>query len=75
MPDDHGATPPGEEKTFLGIPYDFSRPTVARFKSRWWNPNDRRFFTPRVFGWGYDLNLYWAVHPGAYRRAKQGRVS
>jgi hypothetical protein len=42
---------------FLGMPYDWRRPTVARFKQRWWNPNDRRFFTPKSYGWGFDLNL------------------
>lgn len=56
------------EKTFLGIPYDWRRPTVARFKSRWWNPADRRLFTPKVVGWGYDVNLYWIVHPLRRRR-------
>ena len=30
---------------------------IARFKSLWWNPEDGRLFTPRAFGWGYDLNL------------------
>src|SRR5262249_9057340 len=42
---------------FLGVPYDWRRPTVARYKSRWWNPGDRRIVTPRAFGWGYDFNL------------------
>ncbi len=42
---------------FLGMPYDWRRPTVARYRARWWNPDDRRLFTPRAFGWGYDLNL------------------
>jgi hypothetical protein len=44
--------------TFLGIPYDWRAPTWERFKSRWWNPADRRLLTPKTFGWGYDLNLY-----------------
>lgn len=39
---------------FLGVPYDWRRPTRARFKERMWNPDDPRFFTPR---WGYDINL------------------
>ena len=43
--------------TFLGVPYDWRRPTVDRFKSRWWNPSDPRVFTPRSFGWGWDVNL------------------
>jgi Family of unknown function (DUF5808) len=42
---------------FLGVPYDWSRPTWARYKSRWWNPEDRRVVMPRAFGWGYDFNL------------------
>jgi uncharacterized membrane protein len=42
---------------FLGVPYDWRRPTVARTKERWWNPNDPRLFTPKVIGWGYDVNL------------------
>ena len=42
---------------FLGVPYDWRRPTVARYKSRLWNSDDPRLFTPRAFGWGYDLNL------------------
>ena len=39
--------------TFLGIPYDWRRPTRARLKSRWWNRNDSRLFTPKTFGWGW----------------------
>jgi uncharacterized membrane protein len=42
---------------FLGVPYDWRLPTVARVKKRWWNPNDPRLFTPKVIGWGYDVNL------------------
>jgi hypothetical protein len=42
---------------FLGVPYDWRRPTAARLKSRWWNPDEPRLFTPKTFGWGYDVNL------------------
>ena len=42
---------------FFGVPYDWRRPTRARIKSRWWNRDDRRIFTPKAFGWGYDVNL------------------
>jgi hypothetical protein len=45
----------------LRLPYDWRRPTLARVKQRWWNPADRRLFTPKVFGWGLDLNLYELV--------------
>jgi hypothetical protein len=44
--------------TFLGLPYDFRWPTLARFRKRFWNPRDRRLFTPKAFGWGLDLNLH-----------------
>ncbi len=49
----------GEKRTgtFLGVPYDWRRPTWARLRSRWWNREDRRIFTPKVLGWGYDINL------------------
>ncbi len=43
--------------TFLGVPYDWRRPTLERTKQRWWNPDEPRLFVPRVFGWGYDMNL------------------
>jgi uncharacterized protein DUF5808 len=42
---------------FLGVPYDWRRPTWARYKARWWNPQDRRIVMPRAWGWGYDFNL------------------
>jgi hypothetical protein len=54
---------------FLRIPYDWRKPTMARFRSRWWNPNERRFLTPRAFGWGWDFNLYWLAHPRSRPRA------
>ena len=43
--------------TFLRVPYDWRRPTVARTKERWWNPGESRLFVPRVYGWGWDLNF------------------
>ncbi len=45
-------------KRFLGFPYDWRRPTMARIKQRSWNPNDRHVLTPKAFGWGYDINFY-----------------
>lgn len=42
---------------FLGIPYDWRRPTKARIKERWWNPDDPRLFTPKAVGWGYAINF------------------
>jgi hypothetical protein len=43
--------------TFLGMPYDWRRPTKARIKRRLWNPNESRVFVPKAFGWGYDINF------------------
>ena len=43
---------------FLGVPYDFRKPGLEKVKRRIWNPDDRRFLTPMVFGWGYAFNLY-----------------
>ena len=54
--------------TYLGIPYDWRRPTVERVKSRWWNPKDRRIFTPKTFGWGFDVNLYQVARRLGLRR-------
>jgi len=42
---------------FLGVPYDWRRPTLARFKERWWNPDEPRLLVPKVFGVGWDINL------------------
>ena len=53
-------TKPDEPRTgtFLGMPYDWRiRGFVPRLKERWWNPADPRLFTPKTFGWGYDINL------------------
>ena len=59
---------PAPQGYFLGIPYDWRPLTGARLKARWWNSADHRLFTPRVLGWGYDLNAYWLAHPGDYLR-------
>jgi len=50
-------TNPPRTGKFLWTPYDWRRPTVARIKSRWWNPDEPRLFTPKAFGWGWDINL------------------
>ena len=42
---------------FLGMPYDWRRPTWARIKSRVWNPAEPKLFVPRVFGWGWTINF------------------
>lgn len=48
---------------FWGVPYDWRKPTWARYKSRLWNPAEPRLWLPRAYGWGYDLNFYRLLHP------------
>lgn len=60
-----------EDKEILGLPYDWRRPTVARAKSRMWNPGDPRMFPPKSFGAGWTINFYWLVHlPSYFAQAK-----
>ena len=56
-----GDRPP--EKKAAGLPYDFDKPTMSRWKSRAWNPDDSRLFTPKTYGWGYGVNFYRLLHP------------
>ncbi|HEX3782616.1 MAG TPA: DUF5808 domain-containing protein [Pseudonocardiaceae bacterium] len=65
--------PPPAEDSVAGIPYDWRQPTRDRIRSRAWNPEDPRFFTPKTFGWGYGINFYWLIHPMRYLRGKSGR--
>ena len=44
--------------TFLGIPYDFTKPTWQKIKGRVWNPESDKLFAPHSFGWGYTLNVH-----------------
>jgi hypothetical protein len=48
--------------TFLGLPYDWRWPTWARVTASVWNPEDRRVFVPKVFGWGWSVNLHALLH-------------
>jgi hypothetical protein len=53
---------PSAERTWHGhlaglIPYDFRPPTLERFRAAWWNPDDPRIFTDRVFGVGWAVNV------------------
>jgi hypothetical protein len=38
------------------VPYDFRRPTTARFRERMWDPDGEHVVTPRVFGVGWTVN-------------------
>ena len=54
-----------EPKTgkFLGIPYDLRRPTLARLKSRWWNPEEPRLFPPKSLGWAINFARLFGRKP------------
>jgi hypothetical protein len=43
---------------FLGIPYDFTPPTVARVKRTACNPDNDRLLAPHTYGWGYSINFH-----------------
>jgi len=47
---------------FLGIPFDFRRPTVAKVASRILNPR-AGMISPKVWGLGWTLNL---AHRGSW---------
>ena len=42
---------------FLGLPYDWRRPTRRRLREGLWNPDEPRLLVPKTYGWGYSLNL------------------
>jgi uncharacterized protein DUF5808 len=54
---------------FLGIPYDWTRPTRASLLRDLWDPDDPRVFRPRSFGWGYSINV--AALLGRARRRRR----
>ena len=53
---------PESERTWKGkvgfVPYDFNPPTWDRLLNAYWNPEDDRVFTDRVFGVGWAVNFY-----------------
>jgi hypothetical protein len=65
---------PASARTWHGrlgglVPYDFRPPTLERLQRAWWNPDDPRIFTDRVFGVG------WAVNLGRLTRVTREAVS
>jgi hypothetical protein len=40
-----------------GVPYDFRRPSVQKFREAYWNPSDPRVFTDKVIGVGWGVNF------------------
>ncbi|HXV33529.1 MAG TPA: DUF5808 domain-containing protein [Gaiellaceae bacterium] len=62
---------PSAERTWHGrlggfVPYDLRPPTLDRLRAAWWNPDEPRIFTDRVFGVG------WAVNVGRLVRLARG---
>ena len=56
---------PEDQRTWHGrvfgfVPYDFRPPTWDRIREAYWNPDDDRIFTDRVFGVGWAINLFQA---------------
>lgn len=39
------------------MPYNWSRPARGDVGKGVWDPDDRRVFTPKNYGWGYGLNF------------------
>ena len=48
-----------------GIPYDWRRPTLARLRETFWNPENPSLLAPHTFGMGWSINAYRLVHPRA----------
>lgn len=60
---------PAAERTWhgrvAGVPYDFRRPTLARLRATFWNPDNPSLLAPHAFGVGWSVNLYRLTHPTA----------
>ncbi len=72
MADDPGR-PRTPSRRVAGMEYDFRTPTTSRWKSRAWNADDARIFTPKTYGWGYGVNFFWPAHPVRWIRLARGR--
>jgi hypothetical protein len=57
---------------FLGLPYDWRRPTLRRLGNEIFNRDEPRWFVPKSYGWGYGINL---AAPIARRRGRRRRSS
>jgi hypothetical protein len=57
--------------TFLGIPYDWRRPTRRRLRGELFNRDEPRVFVPKAYGWGYGINF--AALSARLRRRRRPR--
>jgi hypothetical protein len=55
-PEEYNLGMAGKRGKFLGMPYDWRRPTKERFKSNAWD-REGKVFTPHTVGWGYGINF------------------
>ena len=53
---------------FLGLPYDWTRPTRAQLRRAVWDPDEPCVFVPKTFGWGYGVNFAALVRRRRRRR-------
>jgi hypothetical protein len=51
-----------KQGTFLGIPYDWRPLTPKRFRSRIWDKDNHKLFSPKAFGCGYTINIHELLH-------------
>lgn len=42
---------------FLGIPFNWTRPTSDEVRRGVWDRDDDRILTPKTYGWGYGVNF------------------
>jgi hypothetical protein len=69
--DPPGDMPGRREGRWLGLPYDWRRPTRRRILERSWNPRDPRLLTPKAYGWGLGINAYRLAHPLRWRAVRR----
>jgi hypothetical protein len=62
------STPRKKTGRFLGIPYDWRRPTLQRLRTTWWNRDEPRVLVPKALGWGYTVNFAALLRRRAHRR-------
>jgi hypothetical protein len=54
--------------TFLGVPYDWRRPSLARLRDEVFNRDEPKWLVPKSHGWGYGINF---AAPIARRRRRR----
>ena len=60
-----------QQGSFLGIPYDWRRPTARRLREGVWDPGNPRVFVPKTYGWGYGINFAAVLRRWRRRRRER----